>query len=203
MRAIETTNGYSWLDRCAQWVMPWLLSSVTHMLVLLLLALLWTHPNGAGVPGKTTGISLQAMVITTLGPEDAEGSPDGVEVGSSGPQSRYYADEVDAPVRTAQPQLAGGSPGNPLAAALVTPAPVNLAGVLPTNTGTLGSSGLEGAGVGSAAGLTSGARANKNLRGGYARTGVFGVSGEGHKFVYVFDRSGSMDGHGGAPLSAA
>jgi hypothetical protein len=41
------------------------------------------------------------------------------------------------------------------------------------------------------------------LRGGYARTSVFGVSGEGHKFVYVFDRSGSMDGHGGAPLSAA
>ena len=32
---------------------------------------------------------------------------------------------------------------------------------------------------------------------------MFGVSGEGHKFVYVFDRSGSMDGHGGAPLAAA
>ena len=41
------------------------------------------------------------------------------------------------------------------------------------------------------------------MRGGYARTGVFGVIGEGHKFVYVFDRSGSMDGHGGAPLAAA
>jgi hypothetical protein len=36
-----------------------------------------------------------------------------------------------------------------------------------------------------------------------ARTGVFGVEGEGNKFVYVFDRSGSMDGHGGAPLVAA
>src|SRR4029079_2985746 len=41
------------------------------------------------------------------------------------------------------------------------------------------------------------------VRGGTARAGVFGATGEGHKFVYVFDRSGSMDGHGGAPLAAA
>src|SRR6185295_4967557 len=38
---------------------------------------------------------------------------------------------------------------------------------------------------------------------GAASTGVFGANGTGHKFVYVFDRSGSMDGHGGAPLAAA
>jgi len=38
---------------------------------------------------------------------------------------------------------------------------------------------------------------------GRARTEVFGAVGEGRKFVYVFDRSGSMDGHKGAPLIAA
>jgi hypothetical protein len=38
---------------------------------------------------------------------------------------------------------------------------------------------------------------------GRARTEVFGAIGEGRKFVYVFDRSGSMDGHKGAPLIAA
>jgi hypothetical protein len=38
---------------------------------------------------------------------------------------------------------------------------------------------------------------------GYTRTGVFGASGVGRKFVYVFDRSASMDGHGGAPLAVA
>lgn len=35
------------------------------------------------------------------------------------------------------------------------------------------------------------------------RTTVFGVSGTGHRFVYVFDRSGSMAGFGGRPLAAA
>ena len=49
----------------------------------------------------------------------------------------------------------------------------------------------------------SGSSGSKNLRGGYARTGVFGIESEGYKFIYVFDRSGSMGGHGGAPLAAA
>jgi hypothetical protein len=34
-------------------------------------------------------------------------------------------------------------------------------------------------------------------------TEVFGITGIGNKFVYVFDRSGSMDGYGGRPLRAA
>jgi hypothetical protein len=38
---------------------------------------------------------------------------------------------------------------------------------------------------------------------GMARTEVFGAAGEGRTFSYVFDRSGSMDGHRGAPLHAA
>lgn len=38
--------------------------------------------------------------------------------------------------------------------------------------------------------------------GGKARTGMFGLTGEGYKFVYVFDRSGSMGGDGSASLKA-
>ncbi len=38
--------------------------------------------------------------------------------------------------------------------------------------------------------------------GGKARTGMFGLMGEGYKFVYVFDRSGSMGGDGSASLKA-
>ncbi len=38
--------------------------------------------------------------------------------------------------------------------------------------------------------------------GGKARTGMFGLWGEGYKFVYVFDRSGSMGGDGSASLRA-
>jgi len=39
--------------------------------------------------------------------------------------------------------------------------------------------------------------------GGKTRTGVFGLEGEGTRFIYVFDRSGSMAGFGGRPLAAA
>jgi hypothetical protein len=39
-------------------------------------------------------------------------------------------------------------------------------------------------------------------QGGKARTSLFGVVGEGHKFVYVFDRSGSMGGSGQNSLQA-
>jgi hypothetical protein len=38
--------------------------------------------------------------------------------------------------------------------------------------------------------------------GGKARTSLFGVVGEGNKFVYVFDRSGSMGGRGRESLRA-
>ena len=38
---------------------------------------------------------------------------------------------------------------------------------------------------------------------GTARTKVFGLEGEGNRFVYVFDRSGSMDGFDARPLRAA
>jgi hypothetical protein len=43
-----------------------------------------------------------------------------------------------------------------------------------------------------------------NLRsGGRVTTEVFGVKGTGSKFVYVFDRSKSMEGYGSRPLLAA
>ena len=57
--------------------------------------------------------------------------------------------------------------------------------------------------MGTAKTATTGSQGSKNAPGGYARTGVFGIQAQGYKFVYVFDRSGSMGGHGGAPLAAA
>jgi hypothetical protein len=38
---------------------------------------------------------------------------------------------------------------------------------------------------------------------GRTTTNLFGVSGSGSRFVYVFDRSDSMNGYGGKPLRAA
>ncbi|MEM8735619.1 MAG: hypothetical protein AAGG44_15400 [Planctomycetota bacterium] len=35
------------------------------------------------------------------------------------------------------------------------------------------------------------------------KTSVFGIEGEGSRFLYVFDRSDSMNGYGGAPIQSA
>lgn len=43
----------------------------------------------------------------------------------------------------------------------------------------------------------------RNIEGGKARTGVFGVESEGYSFVYVFDCSASMSAPAGRPLAAA
>jgi hypothetical protein len=51
--------------------------------------------------------------------------------------------------------------------------------------------------------LTNGASGTRTPGRGRARTSVFGASGEGYKFVYVFDRSGSMGGSGHTALAAA
>jgi uncharacterized protein with von Willebrand factor type A (vWA) domain len=54
--------------------------------------------------------------------------------------------------------------------------------------------------VGGAGDLTQGAAQPRSVAGGRARVSVYGVQGEGRKFVYVFDRSVSMAGE---PLRSA
>jgi hypothetical protein len=78
--------------------------------------------------------------------------------------------------------------------------PVDFSGILPRAEQVVGqgvASGLPGA-----SDLTSGPGVSRQI-GGSVQTSVFGTTGIGSKFVYVFDRSGSMSGHGGRPLLAA
>jgi len=49
----------------------------------------------------------------------------------------------------------------------------------------------------------TGSRMNKAGNPGAVQTGVFGTKGTGTRFIYVFDRSGSMAGYGGRPMAAA
>ncbi len=79
----------------------------------------------------------------------------------------------------------------------------DLAGLLPKSSDSLAGSTSIGNGGEQANRFTQGAGPSKGLGHNYAQTGVFGVKGEGTKFVYVFDRSGSMDGYSGRPLAAA
>ncbi|MBT4013003.1 MAG: VWA domain-containing protein [Planctomycetaceae bacterium] len=49
----------------------------------------------------------------------------------------------------------------------------------------------------------TGSRTQKDGEFGAVQTGVFGTKGTGSRFIYVFDRSGSMSGYGGRPMEAA
>ncbi|WP_146513727.1 vWA domain-containing protein [Rubripirellula amarantea] len=66
-----------------------------------------------------------------------------------------------------------------------------------SGTGMAGETQLDGDAFGDADG------AGKSSSDDDATTMVFGVSGSGSQFVYVFDRSDSMNGYGGRPLRAA
>lgn len=81
--------------------------------------------------------------------------------------------------------------------------PTDPSDVLPSSLAVIGPGALPEGGLPSAIGAETATPGQDRGIGGQARTGVFGIEAEGHKFVYVFDRSGSMSGSGRSPLSAA
>mgnify|MGYP001159348721 CR=1 FL=1 len=183
--------------------LPWLLSTTVHTLMLILLALHWslapTPPGFAAPEGLSVTFVSSADGSDSAG-NDALGSDSGIPQGA---EEQYFDDEplVDMAVKP-DPRPAGNGSGA-LVSLLNEKPEVSLAGVLPGVLAEGSATGAGGGGVGSAHALTGHPGGTNRVRGGTARTGVFGAVGEGRKFVYVFDRSGSMDGHGGAPLSAA
>lgn len=175
---------------------PWLLSTTLHSAVFVLLAMTLPAVRTAAPPAA--GISLEASMLSSSGQDDSVPS---IELDAP-PESGYFED--DEPVLYAEESEArrseGGAPS--LESMLAEEPAVAMSGVLPAMDADSGVGGLDSS-IPSATALTGEAAPAKRMQGGQARTGVFGLVGEGHKFVYVFDRSGSMDGHGGAPLVAA
>jgi hypothetical protein len=80
--------------------------------------------------------------------------------------------------------------------------PLDLSGVLPSQAQITGDGGSFADVLPGAGDLAPGVGPVRGV-GGQAQTQVFGAQGIGTKFVYVFDRSGSMEGFGGRPLAAA
>jgi hypothetical protein len=82
--------------------------------------------------------------------------------------------------------------------------PVDPSAALPAAMNVIGPAAADGSGVGNAGRAGDGPRSSGGM-GGAGRTTatLFGLTGEGSKFVYVFDRSGSMGGSGRNALSVA
>jgi hypothetical protein len=114
-------------------------------------------------------------------------------------ETEYFAD--DSPASSATIVAAdGGSP----AEKFDDKPPVDITAALPKASDAAGPASGEPGSVTGAGGFTRGPGASTTVKGGRARVRVFGVEAEGQKFVYVFDRSGSMGGSGrNSPLNAA
>jgi len=109
----------------------------------------------------------------------------------------YYEDQSDA--ATANTSGSTTAAANPLDDATATDA----SAALPASLETLGLGNPESGSLTGASGMLGGVAGTKAPSRGQARAGVFNTFGEGYKFVYVFDRSGSMGGSGRNALSLA
>lgn len=172
----------------AQSFPPWLMSATMHLCAFTLLSLYITaQPRGAAEveANRTVGITL-AKVSGGATNYLEEGDTDSARpsTGSNTPAASNAAEAL--------PELTDA----------VGPGPQ-----LPMGDGNFGLSGLPSEGLPGASGLTQGSGLGKGSRsigdGSQGETSVFGVTGRGTRFVYVFDRSASMSGYEGRPLAAA
>jgi hypothetical protein len=168
----------------------WLMSLGLHATFFVGLALVVPNlPQGAAEEAVRTG----GIVLV----RNASGPPEYLSEEDAGGS---LSDDGAATGIATQATNAGGTPQQ------FPDVPEDLAGLLPRGVESITGSNQIGDGADSATAMAapSGAKGPKFGDGhNYAQTGVFGVTGQGSKFVYVFDRSGSMDGFQGRPLVAA
>jgi len=162
-------------------VPAWITSLLLHATLVLILAVsIKSVPRGvAEEVVRTTGIVLKHVTDT----------------------AEYYEGEQQQ-IEAASESTAAPSTHAALLAALptVADAPLDVGELLPSlDPGTGPPAGTLGGGSPDLGGSAPGTR---NIRGGQARTSVFGLEGEGYKFVYVFDASASMASDAG-PMAAA
>ncbi len=164
-------------------VPSWLMSLILHLLIFLMLGLtLRLGPRQGTATERTAEVGI-ALKFQEGGDE-------------------YYQTEADAGgTEAAAPE--SGDTGAELTELLSDKPPLDPTGALPTGIEVIGPAALGGGGVTSAGGMTEGPGNRTGSPGGKGRATLFGITAEGWKFVYVFDRSDSMNWFGGKPLKAA
>ncbi len=176
------------------------------------------------VPQRTTGalimsLALHLVLLTTIGilwSSDPSGTgeladrPIGIAIVHQLPDRQQYVDAKDLQVTADQPPTDSQTTQSSDASAAAPPAdlspPIDLAGILQAMESTpspVAGTGLSGEMELGEDAFGTGSGKPTPSDGDEATTMVFGVSGSGSRFVYVFDRSDSMNGHGGRPLRVA
>ena len=183
-----------------------------------------TEPLDLHVPQRTApalvmSLILHVILLTTLGiiwsadPAGSGAQPDrpiGIAIVHQLPDRDRYVDARDLKVQEAKRVENTQKSDNSSTASAAPPAdlspPIDLAGILNALESTpspVSGTGLAGEMELGADAFGDGGGSNSNADGDESTTMVFGVSGTGSRFVYVFDRSDSMNGHGGRPLRVA
>ncbi len=170
-----------------------------------------------GFPALIASVVFHICLLVMLGlilarsPGGTDDEPDrdiGIAFVHRMPDQTRYVDAAEIATETSP---ATNSAGEPIQSSLSAPPadmapPLDLAGILesmqstpsPTaSSGLAGDVAISGAATGGNRGKDARTKPNETT------TIVFGVSGSGSRFVYVFDRSDSMNGSGGRPLRAA
>ncbi len=162
----------------------WLLSLLIHFCLIATISLLWVaKPKGTGgEPERPMGI---AMVYESNGGES-------YYLQSSGTASLGASDST-SPSESVTSSL-------PASTSLASTTESLLEGLLPAvgDSGGSAAQAAGGLGLGDGGAALGGDRSVPKVK-----TSVFGIEGEGTRFLYVFDRSESMLGYGGAPLKRA
>lgn len=173
-----------------RWLAPsWLISAVVHALLILTLGYV-AEKELHGTNGPPFG---ELLASSTNAPDESE----------------LFADEGSVTLETASepslPDAADGmeTSGGAMSDVISDEPPVDTSSALPAAHELAGlGTGEEGPATG-AGQLTGGPRRTTKVAGGLARTSVYGIEGEGNRFVYVFDRSASMGSGTGSPLASA
>lgn len=176
MSPSHTTDVDAAWDRAGATWPAWLLSLTLHAALFLLLTagVNLAPPAAPSEPGREVGI-----VLASRDESEQETFLDQAEAASA-----------QTGAQTAEPLFDIALPQDP-------------AESLPRPQDWLGAAAAQPGLATSAAGMARGPAGPGRASDGNARTSLFGVAGVGQKFVYVFDRSGSMGGSGRSALAAA
>ncbi len=183
-RSLFVFEQKSWSDFRA-----WIASCIFHTTLLVLFALLWRPQTRgtSGDPDRPVGIAVAH--------ETNQGSEYSLEGGATG------ANVASATVSQAIPIAVNNATGPPISIEnIVSDLIGNQTGPSETNQTQNGSQGTGLSGDGGSGSSTGGRGRGAGKK---TKTSFFGVEGSGSSFVYVVDRSDSMNAYDAAPLRFA
>lgn len=176
----------------------WLISLVLHAALLILFAVAFKSTPPGAVPESVVGGGIVRKPQVAL-PEEYLTEEHFAAETATAAKSAITSSAAESAITATAAESETASPVEALASA----PPVEPVSDLPDAQPVVSTGPLSTGKALSATGTDRGPGQGVALEGGRTRTSVFGVEGEGSKFVYVFDRSGSMGGAGRNALRAA